>query len=96
MASDEGAGGKVKDQTAIHLLVEVEVEVFQQRRAVVEESNLRVFSSAKLLRDARTLSARRRGELIRFHLLSASSGRSSLCFSIQCAPFGSWRSLITP
>jgi hypothetical protein len=27
MASNEGAGGQVEDQTAIHLLVEVEVEV---------------------------------------------------------------------
>jgi hypothetical protein len=29
MASDEGAGGQVEDQTAIHLLVEVEVEVVE-------------------------------------------------------------------
>ena len=29
MASDEGAGGQVEDQTAIHLLVEVEVEVIE-------------------------------------------------------------------
>jgi hypothetical protein len=29
VASDEGAGGQVEDQTAIHLLVEVEVEVFE-------------------------------------------------------------------
>src|SRR5260370_238438 len=29
MASDEGAGGQVEDQTAIHLLIEVEVEVVE-------------------------------------------------------------------
>ena len=29
MASDEGSGGQVEDQTAIHLLVEVEVEVVE-------------------------------------------------------------------
>ena len=29
MASNEGAGGQVEDQTAIHLLVEVEVEVVE-------------------------------------------------------------------
>jgi len=29
MASHEGAGGQVEDQTAIHLLVEVEVEVVE-------------------------------------------------------------------
>src|SRR5260370_40041049 len=29
MASDEGAGGQVEEQTAIHLLVEVEVEVVE-------------------------------------------------------------------
>ena len=29
MPGDEGAGGQVEDQTAIHLLVEVEVEVVE-------------------------------------------------------------------
>src|SRR5260370_11228955 len=29
MASDEGAGGQVEDQTAIHLLMDVEVEVVE-------------------------------------------------------------------
>jgi hypothetical protein len=29
MTSDEGSGGQVEDQTAIHLLVEVEVEVVE-------------------------------------------------------------------
>ena len=29
MAGDEGAGGQIEDQTAIHLLVEIEVEVVE-------------------------------------------------------------------
>src|SRR2546430_3221248 len=36
MASDEGAGGQVEDQTAIHLLVEVEVEVVESALRVAK------------------------------------------------------------
>jgi len=36
VASDEGAGGQVEDQTTIHLLVEVEVEVIEAPLRVAE------------------------------------------------------------
>jgi hypothetical protein len=58
MASNEGAGGQVEDQTAIHLLVEVEVEVV--------EGPLRV-AKLGLLGPALQQTIAATSELLRFH-----------------------------